>query len=138
MCGRAIRREALGAEGCMKAKSTLRPGDRGTKRLVERFGEALARVRYRYDEARRKSIKTAEIIVGEADGTPPKKKFTADALVPLRIGYEEKSLQRQAREAGGRWDRNRRVWLVRYGNIVGTRLEKFLVVETQDKRPNER
>lgn len=36
----------------MKAHSHLKPGQNGTKRLVERFGDALVCVRYRYDEVR--------------------------------------------------------------------------------------
>jgi len=36
----------------------------------------------------------------------------------------------QARAAGGHWDREKHVWSVRYGCIAGTKLEKFIIVET--------
>ena len=36
----------------------------------------------------------------------------------------------QARAAGGLWDREKHVWSVRYGCIAGTKLEKFIIVET--------
>ncbi|MDA3873349.1 MAG: hypothetical protein PF795_05260, partial [Kiritimatiellae bacterium] len=56
----------------MKTKLTLRPGDRGTKKLAEFYGDRLVAVRYRYDEVTRKRIKTAEIIVDEAECPPAK------------------------------------------------------------------
>jgi hypothetical protein len=36
----------------MKSHCHLKPGQKGTKRLVEQYGESLLRVRYRYDETR--------------------------------------------------------------------------------------
>jgi hypothetical protein len=47
----------------MKAHKHLKPGENGTLRLVERFGDALLCVRYRYDAVRDMRIKTAEIIL---------------------------------------------------------------------------
>jgi hypothetical protein len=49
----------------MRARSTLRPGQPGTKALVKQHGDRLLCVRYRYDRIRRKRYKTAEIIVDE-------------------------------------------------------------------------
>ena len=36
----------------MKAHTNLKPGQSGTRRLVEKYGDALLCVRYRYDELR--------------------------------------------------------------------------------------
>jgi hypothetical protein len=49
----------------MKSYAHLKPGQRGTLRLVEKYGKALLCVRYRYDEARGVKLKTVEIIVDE-------------------------------------------------------------------------
>ena len=38
----------------METRLTLRPGQNGTRKLAERFGKHLVRVRYRYDETLRK------------------------------------------------------------------------------------
>jgi len=48
----------------MKAKVTksLRPGQRGTKKLMERYGDALCRVRFRVDEEAGIRYKTVELI----------------------------------------------------------------------------
>ena len=44
----------------MKAHKHLKPGENGTLRLVERFGDALLCVRYRYDAIRDIRIKTTD------------------------------------------------------------------------------
>lgn len=46
----------------MRARSTLRPGQPGTRKLVQEYGERLLRVRYRYDALKRKRYTTAEIL----------------------------------------------------------------------------
>lgn len=46
------------------------PGSNGTKKLVERYGERLVCVRYRYDEERRKRIKTVELVEEESAWVP--------------------------------------------------------------------
>jgi hypothetical protein len=49
----------------MKTHTHLKPGQNGTKRLVEKFGDSLLCVRYRYDESRGVRLKTVEIVVEE-------------------------------------------------------------------------
>ena len=114
----------------MKTRVILRPGQKGTKKLVTQYGDALVCVRYRYDVESRKQIKTVELVISESDWTPPPVKYSDSALVLLRIGLNDKSLQEQAKAIGGRWDREKQLWYARYGCIVGTKLEKLIVVET--------
>ncbi len=47
----------------MEIRLTLRPGMAGTKKLLARYGERLLCVRYRYDSATGRRVKTAELIV---------------------------------------------------------------------------
>ena len=114
----------------MKTRVILSPGQKGTKKLVTQYGDALVCVRYRYDVESRKQIKTVELVISESDWTPPPAKYSDSALVLLRIGLNDKSLQEQAKAVGGRWDREKQLWYARYGCIVGTKLEKLIVVET--------
>ena len=114
----------------MKTRVNLKPGQKGTKRLVEQYGDALICIRYRYDSEKRKQYKTVEIIVSESEWTPPPAKYPDGALVPLKIGIKETALQEQVRSVGGRWSKEQKVWLVPYGCIAGTKLEKLIVVET--------
>ena len=83
----------------------------------------------------RKQYKTVEIIVSESDWTPPPAKYLDSTLVSLKIGIKETALQEQVRSVGGRWDREKKHWLVPYGCIAGTKLEKFIHVETVQKGP---
>jgi hypothetical protein len=39
-------------EGQMKTRVKLKPGQRGTKKLLDQYGDALVCVRYRYDRER--------------------------------------------------------------------------------------
>ena len=47
----------------MRTTKTLKPGQKGTLELLERFGPSLFRVRYRYAEDRRERLKTGELVV---------------------------------------------------------------------------
>lgn len=114
----------------MKIRSRLNPGQKGTTKLVEKYGDALVCVRYRYDAQKCKQYKTVEIIVSESDWTPPPAKYPDSTLVAVKIGFNETALQSQVKAVGGRWDIEKKVWVVPYGCIRGTKLEKLIYVET--------
>jgi hypothetical protein len=112
----------------------LKPGQKGTKALVEKYGDDFVCVRYRYDAASRTRIKTVEIVV-ERKQLPPSEnnKIADDTLVPVQIAYGEKNLGKMARSAGGRWDADVKLWYIRYGNIKGTELEKHILLDANTK-----
>ena len=60
---------------------TLRPGARGTIRLVQQYGKKLICVRYRYNPETRKRVKTIELIVDEKKWTPARKSGTAECKI---------------------------------------------------------
>ena len=117
----------------MTTRVKLNPGQKGTKRLTEQYGDSLVCIRYRYDANARKRYKTVEIVVSESDWTPPPGKYPDGALVPLKIGIKETAAQEQMRAVGGRWDRQQQLWIVPFGCIAGTKLEKFIVLETEKR-----
>ena len=86
----------------MKTRLILKPGQKGTKRLTDKYGDALVCVRFRYDAESRQRLKTVELIVERADWTSPAPKYSVDTPVPLRIEGYEKELRAQAKAAGGR------------------------------------
>jgi hypothetical protein len=116
----------------MKTRLILEPGQKGTKRLTDKYGDALVCVRFRYDAESRQRLKTVELIVERADWTPPASKYSADTLAPLRIEGYEKELCAQAKAAGARWNPDKQFWFVQYGKIVGTQLEKHIQVDEVD------
>jgi len=108
----------------MKAYAHLKPGQYGTKQLLEKYGESLLCVRYRFDETRGMKLKTVEIIVDEKPLRRPR--FKDDDLVPVHVAYDETELRQQLRAMRGRWDAERKLWYVRYGLIRGTPLAERL------------
>lgn len=74
----------------------LLPGAPGTKRLVERFGDALLCVRYRYDPLRNCRLTTVELIVEERPSKPERTAW-------IRVAYGETELRQRIKEAGGTW-----------------------------------
>lgn len=121
----------------MKTKLNLKPGQRGTKKLCEKYGDSLVRVRYRYDEIRRKRYKTVELIIEEKDWEPIEKSGNAEKihsaepkLAGVRIGLGEVDLQQKAREAGGIWNRQIGLWEIEYEKALQAgmedRIEKIL------------
>ena len=54
----------------MNTKLTLKPGQRGTKKLLKKYGNRLVCVRYRYDEEKKLRYKTVELIVDVTEWEP--------------------------------------------------------------------
>ena len=111
----------------MKTRLNLKPGQRGAKKLAAQYGNRLVCVRYRYDEKRKKRLKTVELIVEEADWEPQKDRMAGDSMVGVRIGLKEKGLQDKVKRAGGRWDQKRQVWDLRYDKVQELGLEERAV-----------
>lgn len=107
----------------MDVVKTLRPGQPGTKRLKERYGDRLIAVRYRLDRLTGTHYTTVELVVEQkyvlhrsndlpsSPATPPASPSPA-AKTALRILRHEHELQRQVRQAGGQWDPRNQVWLI--------------------------
>jgi len=114
-------------------KTTLKPGQNGTKRLQEKYGERLACVRYRYDEATSKRYTTVELIEEEVvwAGTealksrPPSP--AADQLLGVRVEYWETDLRDKVKATGAIWRRRQKLWEMHYGGIVSLGLESRVV-----------
>jgi hypothetical protein len=63
----------------------LKPGQKGTNRLLAQYGDRLICVRYRYDAQRKKRFKTVELLVAERDWEPPRRPFAPDQIVGMRV-----------------------------------------------------
>jgi len=102
----------------MKANIHLKPGQKGTKRLLEEYGDKLLCVRYRYDEKRQVRLKTVEIIVSEKPCTPPLPYRDHD-IVNVMLPYTRTALRDKLKAAGGRWNPDEKLWHVSFGAIRG-------------------
>ncbi|MCP5116556.1 MAG: hypothetical protein GY953_37485 [bacterium] len=97
----------------MRTLKTLKPGQKGTRELLTRFGSSLLCVRYRYDEDSRERLKTLEPVVQrrsrerEAECPGPRKPgrragCVTRRTVALRVGWRETDPRRRFKSAGGR------------------------------------
>lgn len=119
----------------MITRLKLKPGQKGTKALTEKYGDALVCVRYRYDEKSRTRLKTVELIVEKKELPPPKReKATDDTLAPVSIPYGERKLGIMAKAMGGRWDPDVKLWYIPAGKVKGTELEKHLILDAKMKK----
>lgn len=108
----------------MRVRLVRRPGQPGTKELVEQYGERLVCVRYRYDAAAGRRYKTAEIIIESSAWAPP---IAPEAIVGLRVGLLERDIQRRLRAAGGVWDKPCQLWRLRYDQALALGLADRIV-----------
>jgi hypothetical protein len=106
-------------------------GQKGAKNLLDRYGERLVCIRYRFDERRRKRFTTVEIIVEESGWSPPER----PVIVGLRVDFQETELQRRVKQAGGKWNSTKRVREIHYDQAVALGLKKRIVkLEVSDIR----
>jgi hypothetical protein len=115
------------------ARLKLKPGQKGTKALVEKYGDDLVCVRYRYDEKSRTRIKTVELIVDRKELSPIQENIGDQTLVPVQIAFNETALKEMAKKMGGRWDPEVRLWYIQHDKIKGTDLEKHIIFDASMK-----
>ncbi len=109
----------------MKTLLVLRPGNRGTRKLLAEYGKRMVCVRYRYDERLKRRYKTVELIVNEiawAPGAP-----RPGTKVNVHIRYDEAALRRKIKDAGGKWNGRTQVWRIRYNKVVELGLRERIV-----------
>jgi hypothetical protein len=102
----------------MRAKKKLKPGQDGTKSLLDKYGERLICVRYRYDEERGIRHKTIELIVESTPWKPQNPEIPSDTIVGVKVGLHEVELQTVVRQAGGKWNRDLQLLELRYDKVV--------------------
>ena len=102
----------------MQTRLTLRPGQSGTKKLVERFGERLIRVRYLYDERAGRRLKTVELVLESVPWHPRARaaRRRDDDIVIVRIAWRETDLRERAKHLGAVWRPAQKVWEIKWGD----------------------
>jgi hypothetical protein len=96
---------------------TMAPGQAGTKRWKDQFGDALLCVRYREHSAQGRRYTTVELIVEER-GMPPRSgpdrlsDSTADPKLGVRIRAHELELRHAVKQAGAKWDPDVGLWFL--------------------------
>ena len=96
------------AVGC-----TMRPGTRGTAKLLRNWGDRLISVRYRYCDAPPTRFTTVEIVVATAPW-----KVSPRRSVHVDVKSWESDLRDRIRAAGGRWVPEATRWRMRYDRAL--------------------
>ncbi|MGE0129971.1 MAG: hypothetical protein AB7U82_17960 [Blastocatellales bacterium] len=102
----------------MRARKKLKPGQDGTKSLLDKYGEQSICVRYRYDEELGLRHKTVELIVESIPWKPQTPEIPDDLVVGLKVDLQEVELQTAVRWAGGKWNRDLQLLELRYDKVV--------------------
>jgi hypothetical protein len=102
----------------MKTQTHLKPGQMGTKGLVERFVDSLLCVRYRYDESCGLRLKTVDIVV-EKKAVKNSARYRDGDIVAVIVSYTENALRDKLKAVVGRWNTEEKAWHVLYGSIRG-------------------
>lgn len=111
----------------MQTRQKLNPGQKGTKKFLAEYGEQLVCVRYRYDERRRKRFTTVELIMEESDWVPKARRLEPEKIVGVRVAWPEAELQKLVKRAGGKWNREKRLWELSYARVVELGLQDRVV-----------
>ena len=108
-----------------RTRQTIQAGKRGTKKLVDKYGPDLLFVRYYYDWENRKRITTVELIADSKKWEP--KRIPNATIVKVKIGKDEKDLQKKIKARGGKWNWEKGVWDLSFGNVKELGLQSRLV-----------
>lgn len=102
--------------------SVRKPGEKGTKRLLAKYGEGLKAVRYLRDKLTGERFKTVELKVDEYEGNSLV--VRPDAIVGVKLAMHEKELRLRVKQSGGCWDPFDKVWLLKYEDLEELGLTK--------------
>ncbi|MCQ3829807.1 hypothetical protein HXX02_10155 [Microbulbifer elongatus] len=128
----------------MEIIKTIKPGDDGSKRYHEKYGEQLCAVRYRRSPCKKTVYTTIEIIVAqrEAFQQGQHKRTSSPHLthssewVAVKVAYDETELRAAVRRMGGRWSNQAKAWVVKRSMAIrrniGHRIVEGLIDECLD------
>jgi serine kinase of HPr protein (carbohydrate metabolism regulator) len=113
----------------METRLTLRPGQPGTRKLVEKYGERLVCVHYVYDAASGRRLKTVELVVESVTWNPKgrKRRRQDDDVVYVRIAYHETELRERAKRLGAMWRQPQRLWEITFRDSKRLGIEDRIV-----------
>ena len=109
-------------------KKTLIAGQPGTKKYVQIYGDQLVAVRHKYDDVTERKRITVELVVDERVWHK-RRPYGPDDPVYIRIDFGEIELGVRVRQAGGVWDRKKKLWQLPYRDVLALELEERIVKE---------
>ncbi len=116
----------------------MHPGQPGTKRYTNQYGESLVCVRYRRDASNSRRITTVELIVDDGFYHPDNSAIaktlysSPNRNVYVRVGYEETWLRMQIKVVGARWVAEKKLWIMRYREVEKLGITERIIEDKKD------
>lgn len=95
----------------MAVQRKLNPGDPGTKKYLDKYGDRLVSIRYRLEKNER--ITTVELIENRKT-VVSKTEYPHNKKVFLKIKYDEYEMREKVKKYGGIWDLEKKLWKTDY------------------------
>jgi len=105
----------------------INAGEKGTKRLVKKYGGKLVCVRYIYDPENKKRTKTVELLEHIDDWHPDSTKIPWNKMIHLKVEYGETHVGKLIRSAGGKWNKAKKYWELPYREVISLGLEDRII-----------
>lgn len=97
----------------MFTRRKINAGEPGSKKYLEKYGEKLVCVRYKYDEEKSERVTTVELV--ESKGTGKRKAgIPYNKKVLVKINFDEHGLRNDIKMYGGRWNPDLKLWETNY------------------------
>ena len=106
----------------------LDPGAPGSKKYLEKYGDQLVCVRYKYNAEKGTKLKTVELLISEEPWQKQKRRIPMNKIVLVRVEYSEVYLRRLIKAAGGKWNKEKLLWEIPYGSVKPLGLEDRIII----------
>ncbi len=105
----------------------LRPGQQGTKKLVEQYGDRLLNVRYIYNAISEVKMKTVVLVEEQKPWTKKRQYIPANKIMHLKVEYDEVQIRNLVKSCGGRWNKEKGYWEIAYRQVQILGLENRIL-----------
>ena len=109
----------------LRTRQTIKPGKRGTRKLLEKYGDRLLCVRYHYDMIVNERITTVELVEERTKWKP--NRISSTTVVQIKVNWGESKLASQIKQSGGKWNKLKKVWEITYGKAKELCIESRIV-----------
>ncbi|MGD0339911.1 MAG: hypothetical protein ABSB78_14115 [Bacteroidota bacterium] len=108
-----------------RTRQTIKAGERGTAKYVQKYGLNLLFVRYYYDWEKKRRITTAEVIIDKKDWIP--KKIKPTTIVKVKVDWAETGIRQSIKANGGKWNSERKLWEIPFGKVKELGLQRRII-----------
>ena len=96
---------------------------------MDKYGDQLLHVRYKYDATNRKSYITVELIAESQNWYTKEIRMHPNKVVKIKVAYGEVDIGTQIRSLGAIWNREEKVWEILLRHVIALGLEDRIVYE---------